>query len=170
MKFNLKKFALIVEILGGFAIVISLIFVGIQFKENAIATKSANASATVAAMADWYVTMGNNIESSTLFYNFMADPDALTPQERFQAVMNSHGLFIIFQNSFYLVKEGTLDAEMQVSLTSAMLGAVGQPGFKFFWDQRKSYFFKDFRLYIEDLIKNGVPVKSIYKDISPKNK
>ena len=100
MKFNLKKFALIVEILGGFAIVISLIFVGIQFKENAIATKSANASATVAAMADWYVTMGNNIESSTLFYNFMADPDALTPQERFQAVMNSHGLFIIFQNSF----------------------------------------------------------------------
>ncbi|RLD25933.1 MAG: hypothetical protein DRI75_12610 [Bacteroidetes bacterium] len=165
MKYKLKNIALFAEILGGIAILISLIFVGIQFKENAKATKSANASATVAALANWYVEMGNNSESSELFYNFMADPDALTSQERFQAVMNSHGLFIIFQNSFYLVKEGTLDSEMQNSLTSAMLGAVGQPGFKFFWEQRKSFYFKDFRLYIEDLIKNGEPMKSIYKDI-----
>ena len=146
MKFKLKKIALITEIFGGIAILISLIFVGMQFKENAKATKSANASATMAAVANWYIEIGNNPESSELFYNFMAEPNALTPEQRFQAVMNAHGLFIIFQNSFYLSKEGTLDSEMQNALTSALLGAVDQPGFTFYWEHRKSFFFRDFRL------------------------
>jgi len=165
MKFKLKKIALITEIFGGIAILISLIFVGMQFKENAKATKSANASATMAAVANWYIEIGNNPESSELFYNFMAEPNTLTPEQRFQAVMNAHGLFIIFQNSFYLSKEGTLDSEMQNALTSALLGAVDQPGFTFYWEQRKSFFFRDFRLYIEDIIINGEPINSIYKDI-----
>ena len=145
---------------------ISLIFVGLQFKENAKATKSANASATIASLANWYIELGNNKESSELFYNFMADPDALTPQQRFQAVMNGHALFIIFQNSYYLTKEGTLDSEMQNSLTSVMLAVVDQPGFNFFWEQRKSFFFKEFRFYVDDILINGEPIKSIYKDIT----
>ena len=70
MNFKLKKIALIAEIFGGIAILISLIFVGIQFKENTKATKSANATATMSAVANWYVAIGNNSESSALYYNF----------------------------------------------------------------------------------------------------
>jgi hypothetical protein len=50
MKYNLKKIALITEIVGGIAIVISLLFVGMQFKENTKATRSATALATVSEM------------------------------------------------------------------------------------------------------------------------
>ena len=144
MKIKLKKIALIAEILGGIAILISLIFVGIQFKENTVATKSQNASTTMAALANWYIAIGNNSESSELYYSFMADPEAMTPEQRFQVVMSTHGIFIIFQNSFYLSKEGTLDSEMQNTLTSVMLGILDQPGFKFYWEQRKSFFFQRF--------------------------
>ncbi len=165
MKFRLKELALLAEILGGIAILISLTFVGMQFKENAKATRSANASATIATLADWYNDIGNNSESSELFYNFMADPDVLTPQQRFQAVMHLHGLFVIFQNSFYLTKEGTLDSEMQNSLTSVILGGKDQPGFRFYWEKRKSYFYNEFRDYVEDLIVNGEALNSIYIDI-----
>lgn len=140
MKFKLKKIALIAEIFGGIAILISLIFVGMQFKENAKATKSANASSTMAAVANWYIEIGNNPKSSELFYNFMAEPNALTPEQRFQAVMNAHGLFIIFQNSFYLSKEGTLDSEMQNALTSAILGAVDQPASHFIGTSGNRFF------------------------------
>ena len=168
MKFKLKKIALFAEIFGGIAILVSLIFVGIQFKENAKATRSSNASATIAALANWYNEIGNNSESSALFYNFMADPMSVSPQQRFQVVMNAHGVFIIFQNSFYLVKEGTLDSEMQNSLTSVILGVLDQPGFTFYWDQRKSFFFKEFREYIDDILKNGESINSVYEDI-PKN-
>ncbi|MFN1836038.1 hypothetical protein AB2B38_012305 [Balneola sp. MJW-20] len=163
---KLEKIALIAEITGGVAILVSLIFVGIQFKENAKATRSANASATIASLAGWYNDIGNNSESSALFYDFMADPLALSPQQRLQAVMNIHGIFIIFQNSFYLVKEGTLDPEMQNALTSVVLGVVDQPGFTFYWDQRRSFFFEEFREYINDILINGEPINSGYKEIT----
>lgn len=165
MKYKLKKLALFSEIFGGFAILISLIFVGIQFKENAKATKSANASATIATLANWYQDLGNSRESSELFYDFMAAPDSLSPQQRFQAVINVHAIFIIFQNSYYLTKEGTLDSEMQNSLTSVILGVKGQPGLSFYWEQRKSFFFKEFREYIEDIFENGESRNSGYKSI-----
>ena len=166
MKIKLKKLALIAEILGGFAVLISLIFVGIQFKENAKATKSANASATISALGNWYQQIGNNKESSELFYEFMASPDSLTPQQRFQAVMNVHGIFIIFQNSYYLSKEETLDSEMRNAITSVILGVKEQPGFAFYWEQRKSFFFEEFREYIENVMANNQSIPSVYKDIS----
>ncbi|MBC2838591.1 hypothetical protein [Robiginitalea sp. SC105] len=166
MKVKLKKLALLAEIIGGFAVLISLVFVGFQFRENAKATKSANASATISSLGDWYQQIGNNQQSSELFYNFMAAPDSLTPQQRFQAVMNVHGIFIIFQNSYYLSKEGTLDAEMRNALTSVILGVKDQPGFHFYWKQRKSFFFKEFRDYIEEVVNNNESINSVYKDFS----
>ncbi len=166
MKNKLKNIALIAEIFGGIAILVTLIFVGIQFRDNIKATRSATATATIEALSNWYTELGNNSESSELFYNFMADPDVLTPQQRFQVVMNVHGVFMVFQNSFYLSKEGTLDDEMQNSLTSVVLGVMDQPGFKFYWEQRKSFLLEEFRMYIEDIMINGKSINSgIYKDI-----
>jgi hypothetical protein len=81
MKDRLQKISILTEIVGAVAIVISLIFVGIQFTENTKATKSATAASTVATISSWYSDIGNNQQSSSLFYNFMADPDSLTSEE-----------------------------------------------------------------------------------------
>lgn len=53
MKVKLKKIALLVEVLGGVAILISLVFVGIQLKENTKATRSSTATATIDTMTNW---------------------------------------------------------------------------------------------------------------------
>ena len=54
MKLTLTEIAELAEVIAAGAIVISLIFVGMQLRENTIATKSANANASVAAIQDWY--------------------------------------------------------------------------------------------------------------------
>ena len=43
MKYSLKQIALFTEIFGGVGIIISLPFVGLQFRESAKATRSATA-------------------------------------------------------------------------------------------------------------------------------
>ncbi|HCR30302.1 MAG TPA: hypothetical protein DIV79_09830 [Opitutae bacterium] len=63
---RLQRISIITEIVGAVAIVISLIFVGIQFIENTKATKSATAASTVATISSWYTKMGNNQQSSSL--------------------------------------------------------------------------------------------------------
>ena len=120
MKYSLKKTALIIEIIGGISIIISLLFVGIQLRESSKATRSATAASTVSEVTSFYSNLGNNTEGSHIFYEFMMRPDSLSPSERFQAVMNSHGIMLTIQNSYYLVEEGTLDEKIKESLVASI--------------------------------------------------
>lgn len=165
MKFKLKKIALLVELLGGIAILISLVFVGIQLKENTKATRSSTATATIDTMTNWYVVMGTNGEASASFYRFLEDPESMTKEERLQHIFNFHGLFLAFQNSYYLSLEGTLDKRIPKSLNQVIYGVKDQPGFKLYWKSRKSIFFEEYRDYVDDLL-NSTDIVSdgVYAD------
>jgi len=152
MEFNLEQIALIVNIIGGGAIIISLIFVGLQLKESSKATRSASAATTVSELTAWYSNLGNSEQGSYVFWNFMTTPQSLTPEQRFQAIMNIHGIMLTWQNSFYLVKEGTLDKRVHESLLEIVNGVKNNPGFQIFWEARKSIFLKEFQEYVEEIM------------------
>ena len=167
MKYSLKKIALITEIIGGIAIIISLIFVGFQFRENTIATKSATANSANGMTVAWYTTTGNNEQSSQLMWDYLKDPKRITSTgEKYQATMLIHGLILSFQNSYYLANQGTLDEDVQESLTAAIRAAKDQPGLQEYWQNRKSLFFVEFRNYV-DLIMNAESdvTEGIYKNL-----
>ena len=121
MKYKLSDIANFSEIFGTIAIVVSLIFVGVQLQDSTRATRSASAIAASTATAQWYTTLGSSEQNSALFRNFMASPNSLSPEQRFQAVMNLHGVLLIFQNNFYLASEGTLDPGMKDSISEAIV-------------------------------------------------
>ena len=152
MEFNLEQVALIVEIIGGIVIIFSLLFVGLQLKESAKATRSATAVTTVSELTSWYSNLGNSEQGSYVFWNFMTNPDSITPVERFQAIMNLHGILLTWQNSYYLVKEGTLDKRVQESLLEIINGVKNNPGFQIFWQSRKAIFLKEFQEYVEEIM------------------
>lgn len=154
MKIKLKKVALFIEIIGGIAIIISLLFVGLQLRENTKATRSSTATSTIDTMTNWYVVMGTNGEASSSFYRFLENPESMTKEERLQHIYNFHGLFLAFQNSYYLSLEGTLDERIPKSLNQVIYGVKDQPGFKLYWKSRKSIFFEEYRNYVDNLLKS----------------
>lgn len=152
MEYNLEKIALIIQIIGELAIIISLLFVGLQLRESAKATRSATAVTTVSELTSWYSNLGNSEQGSYVFWNFMTNPNSITPVERFQAIMNLHGILLTWQNSYYLVKEGTLDKRVQESLLEIINGVKNNPGFQIFWKSRKAIFLKEFQEYVEEIM------------------
>lgn len=152
MEYNLEKIVLIIQIIGELAIIISLLFVGLQLRESAKATRSATAVTTVSELTSWYSNLGNSEQGSYVFWNFMTNPNSITPVERFQAIMNLHGILLTWQNSYYLVKEGTLDKRVQESLLEIINGVKNNPGFQIFWKSRKAIFLKEFQEYVEEIM------------------
>ena len=152
MKSNLKKVAITLEIIGGIAIIISLIFVGVQLRESSKATRSATAASTVSEVTSFYSNLGNSEQGSHIFFEFMMQPDSLSTKERFQAMMNIHGVMLTIQNSYYLVDEGTLDDKIKESLVASIYAVKDNPGFKVYWNARKELFFDDFQSYVEEII------------------
>lgn len=165
--YDLKKIALILEVIGAIAIIISLIFVGFQFRENTLATRSATANATNAMIVAWYSETGNSEQSSQLMWNYLKDPESVeTNAEIFQATIVLHGLILAFQNSYYLENQGTLDHNMQESLTAAIRAVKGEPGWQEFWKNRESLFYVEFREYINNIMNTDSQVKrGVYNNL-----
>lgn len=150
---KLEKWALMSEIIGAVAIVVSLVFVGVQLQSNTSATRSATASAASSATSGWYIAMGTSAQASALFFNFMNDPDSLTPEERIQAVFAVHGILVAFQTSFILANEGTLDSQIKDTILEAIVVVKDKPSFQYYWEQRQAFFYDEFREYVEQLMK-----------------
>lgn len=168
MKLTLTKCAQIAEIVGAIAIIFSLIFVGFQLNDNARATRSATATATIASMSSWYAGTGQSDQVSANFLNTIEDPTNRTREEWFQFVMNFHAFMLNVQSSYYLVEERTLDTEIRDSLTAVIMGVKDLPGFRLYWEQRKAIFFPEFQTYIDEIIASGpADSKGLYRGVEP---
>ena len=143
----------LIEVIGLAAVVLSLVFVGLEVNESTRATRSATAAETTATIAEWYTALGNDKESSSVLRRFVTDPQSVTVEEQFQAVMNIHALMLILQSSFYLEEEGTLTPQIRRSMTQAM---TSEPGIQYYWEQRKPIFVNErFIAFIEQLFADG---------------
>lgn len=168
MKLKLSECAQIAEIIGAFVIVLSLVFVGVQLNENAKATRSATANATIASMSSWYAGNGQNEQASANLLNAMGKPDEQTHEEWFQFVINFHAFMLNAQNSYYLVGEGTLDLKIRDSLTAVFAGVKDQPGFHRYWAQRRSIFSPEFQNYVDTILASEqVTSEGLWYEIDP---
>jgi len=151
MKLELREMASVSEVIGAFAVVLSLVYVGIQVNDSAGAVRSAAANDADVAIQNWYLQIGSNQQTSELFYQSLISEDALSNEEEFQFLMMTHGLFLGFQNSYLLAEEGTIDGELRESLTKWLSGGKDLPGMKRYWRQRKSYLHSGFADWVDEI-------------------
>ncbi len=77
-------------------------------------------------------------------------------------------MFLAFQNSYYLAREGTLDDRINQSLIEVIVAVKDQPGFQLFWRQRKAIFFPEFQDYIDTTMSSDRQVsEGVYRDFNP---
>ena len=152
MKPRLADLAHLAEIVGAFAVVVSLVYVGIQVNDGVGASRSASVNDANVALQSWYLEVGSNEQTSNLFYRGLMSHEALPNEEEFQFLMIFHGVFLAFQNSYWLAEEGTLDPELLEALTAAILGVKDTPGMQRYWRQRRSYLNASFGLYVDELL------------------
>ena len=155
MKLKLSELASIAEVIGAVAIVISLIYVGVQVTDSTQAVRSASANETSAALSSSYIQLGTNQQASQVFRAGVSSPESLSQDELFQYIMQLHGLFFEYQAAYYLAQEGTLDVDLQEAMSNTILGVRDQPGFQLYWGQRRELFKADFREYVDRLLADG---------------
>lgn len=168
MRLKLSEVASIAEVIGALAIVISLVYVGIQVSDSTLAVRSATANDASAAMSAWYITTGNNPEASRVVLDGITNPEFLSREETAQFIYLIHGLFLEYQAAYYVSEQGTLDVEMRESLVNTLLGVRDQPGFLMYWDQRQDLFQPSFRAFVDDLIQNGSTNTNLQKLYQPR--
>ena len=161
---NVQDLASVAEIVGGVAVVVSLIYVGLQVNDSTSAIRSTAASDATTAMQSWYLEMGRNRQASDAWFNAMTSLKPLPAHDEFQFLMSMHAAFLGMQNSYLLSKEGTLDPEFREAVTTAIVAVKDLPGMDRFWRQRRGFFHTGFAEYVDgQLAQDAIETLDIYK-------
>ena len=152
---NLKNAASWSEIISALAIIISLIYVGIQVTDNTVATRTATATQANIQLIDFYKHLSESQEVVDIWYAGVREPESLTEQEFLRFTFLLHSVMLQFQNNFYLAQEGTLEKKILNTITLNMTLIKGTLGFEKYWKLRKKLFFPEFNMYIENLMFNS---------------
>ena len=149
---NWQAISALSEIVGAAAVVVTLIYLAIQIRDSAKASRSAAVTDATGGIQAWYHELGTNPQTAGLFLNGMANTDVLSRQQQFQFLMLVHSIFLGFQRSYFLSKAGTLDVGLRDSIGTAVQAVNHLPGIHFYWEQRKTFFQPEFVAWVEELL------------------
>ena len=152
------------EFFGAVAVVVSLIYVGVQVNRSTSAIRSAAENDASAAMQSWYLEMGTKRQASDTWINAMRSQEPLPDHDEFQFMMSMHAVMLGMQNSYLLTKEGTLDIEFREAVTRAIVAVKDLPGMGRYWRQRRGFLHNEFAKYIDDLLdRDAIETPDLYK-------
>jgi hypothetical protein len=143
----------IVAVVGIFA---SLIFVGLQIRQNTKAIKATSHH----AITDSFNAINNLILSDPKVARIwrlavMGTTEELDEEERISVNFMLLANFRIFETLYYQYKNGTLDKKLFDAELKTLKWAVSQPGFSAWWPNNPISLSDEFRAFIDGLIRDA---------------
>ena len=150
---RLQKWALIAEVIGAVAVVVSLIFVGIELRSNTEATRAATREAINQKDIDF---LSLRLDSSVIAQAMskMQNGESLSQLEESQLIAQQYVNFMIFEHTFYQFTEGVLDDNDWARHENiARLNIQNNEYAQSMWEQSHDTFTPEFREVIEEIRK-----------------
>ena len=145
------------ELLGLVAVLITLVFVGFELRQNTKAVESSATQEVHANFAAWYASLQGDPELLMITVKGMQDYGALDVAERGQFI----AVFMVFssncQTAYYKWREGLLDEELWGGWRELSLNFFSTAGGKVFWEERSYMFGSSFRQFVDTEIMTSQP-------------
>lgn len=150
---KLEKWALIAEIVGGIAIVVSLIFVGYEVRQNTQATQIAAYQQLINGISEFNIQTLENPDLRAVRNKLVsgANIKELNPDE--QQIINAF-LYLAYRNgdmAYMQYRGGLIDEERLISGMGLLVDFLELPTVQSHWNQAKSGFVEEYSDYIDGL-------------------
>jgi len=163
---TLEAIYFISQVIAAVALVVSLIFVGVQIRQNTAqakrneeATKAAAAEAAHRALVDWQMSM--TPERARIAMKANADFESLSNEEVFILGTSVTPLLLDMQEAHTKWLEGSL-VESRWRAWDQYAGFSVSPAVLGFWEQRRPMFSDTFQAYYEDKIAEAKSTRPLH--------
>ncbi len=142
---RLEKHALIAEIFGGVAIVLSLIFVGLEVRENTRVTILTSDRSLDQQNLALNLAITNSADFAELLVRAELDRDSLTDEERARFDNYCFSRFGGYENVVANFAEGFVSDDEYNVWAEHFRYRFDKPGYRQFWIEYRSGYFSSFR-------------------------
>ena len=143
------------EFLGGIAVVVSLVYLASQIRQNSKLLRSSTASAVTAVLNESSSLIVQDSEVARIYREGMADRSSLSEedQQRFDSPI---GMFFggwNQENQF--AADGVIGAAVWTNQVRVMRRLLRQPGMRQWWSQWRDIYGDEFGDIVDDVIREG---------------
>ena len=150
---TLAEVSQISQTLGSAAVVASLIFVGVQIRQNTKTTRAASHHAVSEALNQVNLLWARNSEVTRIWLAGMSDRGALTPEDRWRFDSIVRAYLHVCETMYMQAELGAGDAGIVVAEESGIKTVFASGGVKEWWAENPFGFSPAFRKYVERLTK-----------------
>ena len=137
------------EIVGAIAVVISLIYLGSQIRQNS-RTVAANTVQSISSnAADRLFRVAESPHLSVMMAKVISGEGDLSPEENVQFQMLLRATFRSYENYYYQQQTGNIDPRIWAGLERTIEDNMGIPMFRDWWRYHRGTFSEEFAEYID---------------------
>ena len=115
------------------AVLLGLIFVGLELRQNTAAVQAATFQDLTHASSDFLVEIGSDAEAVRIYSSGRRDPDILSPDKRIRYIFLQQAFWLRMQNAYMQRQRGTLTDEDWSIYRSISCGSANAPGPEAVW-------------------------------------
>ena len=152
---DIMELGAIGELVGGVAVVASLVYVGLQVRQSTQTTRAASHHATIDSLREWSLSIVEDNDVADLWLKGNADSTLLDERDQLKYTMLMFALLRIFETNFYQNQVGTGERKLLHSEELNMQWLFSNPGVQRWWRDQPFALDSDFAEYIESLLPSG---------------
>ena len=153
---SLEQIAYIAEIIGVIAVVVSLLYLAIQVRMSARATRLASAHSIAESWRDTAGLIAAHGDLADILTRGFVDRDSLTGAEKLRFHSYLQNLLKIFEDAYYNMREETLEEEFWDGIREWFTGLTDLPGTIAYWNELKFCYSPQFQRFMDETI---IPAK-----------
>jgi hypothetical protein len=133
------------QVIGAIAVVISLIYVALQIRQNTNAVRVATAQSVHEHFANWYQLFASDESLAKVAVNGLKDYGSLSETEKARFIALFMAFLSYSQNAFLKWRQGLLAPSLWLGWEQVIMNLVCAPGGKALWKDRFYLFGEEFR-------------------------
>lgn len=152
---DLQYLANLGEVIGAVVVILSLIYLAIQVRQNTQAQRTENYSRALDRVAAMQSMLSQDGEMSLIFSKAVLDSAKLTPQERVRFTWSMYEAFGAFEFMFHASRANAIPAEVWTRWSSGVAWWLSFPGVQSWWQGLPFPFTESFTTFVESLLENN---------------
>lgn len=148
---SLEELAYISQVVGVVAVFASLVFVGLQIRQNTRATRAASHNAVSNSLNEINRMFAENADLTKLWLTGMADRKVLSAEERWRFDATARAYLHVCETMFIQANLGTGDKGVLQAEEDGIRQVFTAPGIRDWWAENPFGFCAEFRAYVAKL-------------------
>ena len=158
---KLKKYALIAEIFGGLAVIVGLVFVGLELRQNTLMQRVTATQTLVVDYENAVDLLAKDEVSACIYVRGSNGLDNLTGIERYQFFVMWFHLLRAAEQLHYYSLEGMVDQRIWRGFQRQLDEVVRYPGVQQYWELRRDWYSDEFQLFIDQIFERAPVTNSV---------